>query len=70
MGGAGAPGSLKNGVETQVWLATSDEKAADVSGQYFYLKGQQKPQGAALDERIQDAYLKACEELSGVKLPE
>src|ERR1017187_1558097 len=36
MGGSGAPDDLDKGNRTQVWLATSDEPAASVSGQYFF----------------------------------
>ncbi|RYY54534.1 MAG: SDR family NAD(P)-dependent oxidoreductase, partial [Chitinophagaceae bacterium] len=36
MGGTGAPDDLEQGYQTQVWLATSDEPAAKVSGQYFH----------------------------------
>ena len=38
MGGPQAPDDLEQGVETQVWLAVSDEQAGLVSGQYFYHK--------------------------------
>jgi len=36
IGGAGAPDDLDKGHRTQVWLATSDEPAATVSGEYFF----------------------------------
>ena len=36
MGGPGAPDDLDAAPRTQVWLATSDDPAAMVSGQYFY----------------------------------
>ncbi len=36
MGGVRAPDDLDQGHRTQVWLATSEEAAARVSGQYFY----------------------------------
>ena len=38
MGGASAPDNLEEGATTQVWLATSDDKDALVSGKYFYHK--------------------------------
>lgn len=69
MGGAGAPGDLKEGTDTQVWLAISNDTAAKVSGKHFRLKQQSKPNSAAMDEKIQDAYISACEQLSGVKFP-
>ena len=69
MGGASAPGDLREGIETQVWLATSNETTAKVSGKHCRLKKQSKPHSAASDESVQDEYLAACEKLSGVKLP-
>ena len=36
MGGAGAPDDIDKAHRTQVWLATSDEPAATVSGRYFF----------------------------------
>jgi NAD(P)-dependent dehydrogenase (short-subunit alcohol dehydrogenase family) len=36
MGGAGAPDDIDKAHRTQVWLATSDEPAAAVSGRYFF----------------------------------
>src|ERR1700761_1667141 len=36
MGGPGAPDDLDEGHRTQVWLAVSDDKAAKVTGEYFY----------------------------------
>lgn len=38
MGGASAPGDLIKGVETQIWLASSDEPEALVTGKYFHHK--------------------------------
>lgn len=36
MGGKGAPDDLQKGADTQVWLASSHEKEALVSGKYFH----------------------------------
>ena len=36
MGGPNATDDLDAGAETQVWLATSDDPEAMVSGEYFY----------------------------------
>ena len=36
MGGRGATDDLDAGAETQAWLATSDDSAAMVGGEYFY----------------------------------
>ena len=69
MGGAGAPDPLDLGAETQVWLATSDEPAALVSGRYFKRRRELKPHLAAHDVALQDGLLAACAQLSGVELP-
>ena len=64
-----ATGDLDQGHRTQVWLATSDDPAATVSGGYFYHKQPRKPHGAVADPARQDALLAACERLSGIALP-
>ncbi|MDB5015592.1 MAG: family NAD(P)-dependent oxidoreductase [Mucilaginibacter sp.] len=69
MGGAGAPDSLEEGPKTQVWLATSNEKEAMVSGKYFYHQKLRDFLPAAGDETIQDLFLARCEQLSGVSFP-
>jgi NAD(P)-dependent dehydrogenase (short-subunit alcohol dehydrogenase family) len=68
MGGASAPGDLEQGVATQVWLAISDDPGARVSGRYFYRKRAQPAHAAASDVRVQDAFLAACQQLTGVRL--
>ncbi len=68
MGGASAPGDLEQGVATQVWLAVSDDAGANVSGRYFYRKRTQPAHAAASDVAVQDAFLAACEQLTGVRL--
>jgi NAD(P)-dependent dehydrogenase (short-subunit alcohol dehydrogenase family) len=68
MGGSSAPESVEDGARTQVWLATSDESAAKVSGEYFY---HMKPRGAApatRDAERQEMFLAKCEHYSGVTL--
>jgi NAD(P)-dependent dehydrogenase (short-subunit alcohol dehydrogenase family) len=69
MGGASAPGDLEQGAATQVWLAVSEEPGAQVSGRYFYRKRTRSAHAAASDVGIQDAFLAACEQLTGVSLP-
>jgi NAD(P)-dependent dehydrogenase (short-subunit alcohol dehydrogenase family) len=64
MGGPGAPDSLEQGYQTQVWLATSSDKEALVSGCYFHHKKQQRHLPAPAD--IQEKFLAACQELTGV----
>lgn len=69
MGGAGAPDDLEKGYETQVWLATSEEPAAKVSGKYFFHK-QQKPCNPQADDiRLQEKFLQLCAEITGIQLP-
>ena len=69
MGGPQAPDDLEQGVETQVWLAVSDEQAALVSGQYFYHKKIRAAHPAAADVNFQNQLLDACARLTGVELP-
>ena len=69
MGGRSAPDDLSQGVETQVWLAVSDDAAARVTGEYFYHKRPRAAHPAARDPRVQDALLEACARISGVALP-
>ena len=61
MGGAGAPGDLAQGAETQAWLAVSDDAAATVTGGYFYHRRQQRPSPATHDVAFQDALFDYCE---------
>ena len=69
MGGRGAPDDLDRGSETQVWLAVSQDRAAMVSGEYFYHKVRQDIHPAARDPTVQDRLLAVCEELTGTPMP-
>jgi NAD(P)-dependent dehydrogenase (short-subunit alcohol dehydrogenase family) len=69
MGGAGAPDDLDAAPRTQVWLATSDEPAARVTGQYFYHLKRRTTDAAASNAAIQDRLLSECARLSGVPFP-
>ncbi len=69
MGGAGAQDDLDQGHRTQVWLAASNDPAANVTGEYFYHMQVRKPHPATRDVSTQDRLLKACEQLSGVSFP-
>ena len=69
LGGPGAPDDLEQGYRTQTWLATSDDAAATVTGEYFYHTRPRKPHPATRDERCQDKLLDACEKFSGISLP-
>lgn len=69
MGGAGAPDSLEEGPKTQVWLATSDDREALLSGKYFYHETRRDFLPSAADETIQEQFLAKCGQLSGVSFP-
>ena len=69
MGGAGAPGDLDQGSATQIWLATSDDPAALVTGRYFKDSREQEPVAAVRDVRFQDDLLAALARITGVDLP-
>ena len=69
MGGRGAPESIATGVRTQVWLATSDDPAATVTGQYFYHQRAREPLAAARRAEFQDQVLDYCAGLTGTPLP-
>jgi NAD(P)-dependent dehydrogenase (short-subunit alcohol dehydrogenase family) len=68
MGGPGAPDDLSAAPTTQVWLATSNDPAALVSGQYFYHQRLMAPNPAARDVRKQQDLLDQCAMISGVSL--
>src|SRR5580704_5299123 len=57
MGGPSAPDDLEAAPKTQVWLATSDDKAAAVSGEYFYHQHLRRPLPATRDPKVQDRLL-------------
>lgn len=67
MGGSGAPDDLQKGYETQVWLATSHDREALVSGRYFYHKKQQSARSETNDTKLQDILLQICQTKSGVE---
>ena len=68
LGGEEATDDLEAGPVTQVWLATSDDPSAHVTGQHFY---HQKPAATHPDATStdhQDALLDYCASLTGTKL--
>ena len=69
MGGSHATGDLDAAPRTQVWLATSEDAAATVTGQYFYHQQPRKPNASTHDPALQDRLLAECARLSGVALP-
>jgi NAD(P)-dependent dehydrogenase (short-subunit alcohol dehydrogenase family) len=70
MGGPNAPDDLDAGAQTQVWLATSDDPEALVSGRYFYHQHQRAANPAAHDAKLQDRLIAECARLSGIALPD
>jgi NAD(P)-dependent dehydrogenase (short-subunit alcohol dehydrogenase family) len=69
MGGARAPDDPVKGTITQAWLATSDDKLARSTGEYFYHQKLRDPNPIARDVTAQEALLAECERISGVPLP-
>ncbi|MGH8799501.1 MAG: hypothetical protein ACREX7_04595 [Casimicrobiaceae bacterium] len=69
MGGPGAPDDLAAGAKTQVWLATSNDPEAMVTGQYFYHQKRRASAPAAREETIQDRLVAECARISGVPFP-
>lgn len=69
MGGAGAPDDLDEGYRTQCWLATSNDKNALTSGQYFYHRKSARFLKAAADFEVQEKFLEICREITGIALP-
>lgn len=70
LGGAGATDELPVGAQTQVWLATSDDPAAAVTGRYFKWRRDLRANPAAYDPNLQEALLAACARLTGTALPD
>lgn len=68
MGGASAPDNLEQGYETQVWLATSNDPAACVSGQYFHHLQPARYNPSADELSLQEQLLSRCAQITGVKL--
>ncbi len=69
MGGSSAPDDLKQGYETQVWLAISNDAKARVSGRYFHHKKEHRHNREADDVKLQVRLLSLCEEVTGVPFP-
>ena len=60
MGGRDAPDDLEAAPKTQVWLASSDDAAASVSGTSFYHQQVKPALPAAHDPDVQERLVKAC----------
>ena len=54
MGGSSAPDDLMEGVKTQMWLATSNDPSALVTGKYFHHMKQRKSNPIADSEEAQE----------------
>jgi NAD(P)-dependent dehydrogenase (short-subunit alcohol dehydrogenase family) len=68
MGGPTATGDLELGYLTQTWLAVSNDKAATVSGGYWYHRQRQEPAAEAHDPAFQDQLMDRLAALTGVTL--
>jgi NAD(P)-dependent dehydrogenase (short-subunit alcohol dehydrogenase family) len=69
MGGPGAPDDISLAPVTQVWLATSEDPRALVTGGYFFHQQPRETHPAARSVDIQDGLLDRCYQLSGTALP-
>jgi NAD(P)-dependent dehydrogenase (short-subunit alcohol dehydrogenase family) len=69
MGGRGAPDDLQKGYATQVWLATSEDAKAKVTGRYFFHQQERRYNTEADNEQTQDQFLAACAQVTGVFFP-
>lgn len=70
MGGPNAPDDLEAAPRTQVWLATSTDPSALVTGKHFYHLKQHAAAPAAQDPALQDRLLAECARISGVPFPD
>jgi NAD(P)-dependent dehydrogenase (short-subunit alcohol dehydrogenase family) len=68
LGGPGATGELPEGADTQVWLATSKDPGAAITGRYLKHRRELRANPAAYDTGLQEALVAACAELSGEEL--
>jgi NAD(P)-dependent dehydrogenase (short-subunit alcohol dehydrogenase family) len=69
MGGPDAPDDMDLAPLTQVWLASSDDSEANVTGRYFYHQRLRETHPAASNLEVQEGLLAACAALTGVVLP-
>jgi NAD(P)-dependent dehydrogenase (short-subunit alcohol dehydrogenase family) len=69
MSGDVAPLDVAAGADTPVWLATSDDPAATVTGAFFHERRQVRLNEQAYDVELQDALVEQCAALCGARLP-
>ncbi len=53
-----------------MWLATSDDPAATVTGRYFKRRQELRANPAAYDVEVQERFLDAVAQLAGVHFPD
>jgi NAD(P)-dependent dehydrogenase (short-subunit alcohol dehydrogenase family) len=68
MGGAAAPDSFEEGVDTQAWLAEGGDAEARLSGRYLFHRRPGDLHPRAHDVELQEGLLAICAEASGVAL--
>ena len=69
LGGPNATDDVAAGADTQVWLATSDDPDALVSGRFLKRRTELEPNPQALDVELQDRLLARLAEETGTPLP-
>lgn len=69
LGGPNAWDDVEEGAATQVWLATSDDDDARVTGKYLKRFEVLQPNPEAEDVALQDGLLARLADLTGVELP-
>ena len=68
LGGPNATDALEDGADTQVWLATSADPEAQLTGSYLKRRTVLEPNPQAADVRIQEAVLERLAAVTGVEL--
>lgn len=68
MGGPEATDALPDGAETPVWLATSDDPAARVSGRYLNRRRELPANPVVHEVELQEQFLDVAAQLTGVRL--
>lgn len=69
MSGNEAPLNVGQGADTPVWLATSTDAGAKVSGAFFHNRRPVSINPQASDTRVQDGLVERCAELCAAALP-
>lgn len=69
LGGPNAWDEVVDGADTQVWLATSDEKLATASGRYVKRREVHEPNPVVRDAAARAELIAELERLTGVALP-